>query len=265
MGDRKRRRDAFFTEHPKCCFCGGETPATTEDHQPGRVFFKDRRWPEGFVFPACDGCNSRSREAEELVAILIHGEAETDDRNKYQTLMESVNRRYPNLVRSMLPESTREIREILKEGGVQRPVGTPYRDVPVIKLDSKFWEPHLTTFSRKLLLALHYQCFGTALPPSGAVWHFVHSNFDYMSGRFPEQLLDLAKNIATPARQKAPMGDQFGVRWNVVPGMKTGLFVCQFHDRLAVSGITTETPERFENAWKQTPLRPYDQVKVATV
>jgi hypothetical protein len=258
MGDRKRRRDAFFKTHPNCCFCGGATPATTEDHQPGRVFFRGRNWPEGFVFPACAPCNEVSRESEKLLAVLIHGEGDSDDRGKFQSLIESVHRDYPDLFRGMLPRSTREIREILRKSGLERPSGTPYRDVPVIKLDTKFWTPHLNTFARKLMLALHYQCFGVPLPRIGAIWHFAYSNVDFMAGRFPEQLLKLTEQIAIPARQRSLLGDQFMIRWNVVPSTRTGIFLCQLHGRLAVCGITTDTPRKFVNAWKQIPMRPYD-------
>ena len=259
MGDRRRRRDAFFKAHPYCCFCGGTTPATTQDHQPGRVFFKGREWPEGFVFPACESCNDVSRTSEKVLAILIHGEGDSDDRGKFESLLRSVNTEFPDLVPGMLPSSTREVRQILAERGVAKPEGTAFADLPLIKLDKTFWEPHLATFARKLLLAFHYQCFGSPLPLTGAMWHFVHTNFDRVAGEFPEEVLQLAKNIAMPSRQKRLLGDQFGIRWNFVPGQRTGLFVAQFHGRLAVSGVTTETPERFKKAWKHLPLGPFAQ------
>ncbi len=58
MGEAKQRLKRFLEKHPRCCFCGGEVAATTEDHQPGRVFFRDRQWPENFSFPACEPCNA---------------------------------------------------------------------------------------------------------------------------------------------------------------------------------------------------------------
>lgn len=263
MGDRKRRRDAFFKKHPKCCFCGGDTPATTEDHQPGRVFFKGRHWPEGFVFPACKSCNDASRESEELLAVLIHGEAESDDRSKFLSLAESVHRRYPDLFRGMLPASTRETRHIMYKNGIERPIGVAYKDIPIIKLDTDFWAPHLNTFARKLILALHYQSFGAPLPRNGGIWHFSYSNVDFMAGRFPEQILKLTENIAVPARQRSPMGEQFMIRWNVVPNTRTAIFLCQLQNRLAVCGVSTETPENFTKAWKRKPMRPFDPPWVA--
>jgi len=56
MGQARRRRaalDRFLAEDPVCCFCGGSRAAETGDHVPGRAIFLERKWPEGYLFPAC--------------------------------------------------------------------------------------------------------------------------------------------------------------------------------------------------------------------
>ena len=70
MGNKKRRKEKFLLGHPWCCFCGGNTPSVEWDHFPSRAIFDDRKWPEGFVFPACSPCNSFSRRAESVIAFL---------------------------------------------------------------------------------------------------------------------------------------------------------------------------------------------------
>src|SRR5262245_28261362 len=70
MGDSKSRKKKFFAEHPCCCFCRGSKRATTEDHQPARSLFDGRRWPEGYVFPACKRCNAVSRRDEAVLAYV---------------------------------------------------------------------------------------------------------------------------------------------------------------------------------------------------
>lgn len=136
IADGDERRSSKRT--PYCCFCGGTSPATTEDHQPGRLFFKGREWPEGFVFPACEPCNSASRLSEKVMALLIHGEADSDDRGKFEGLLQSIHAEFPHVVPSMLPASTREIRQILAERDVARPEGVAFADLPLIKLDKAF-------------------------------------------------------------------------------------------------------------------------------
>jgi hypothetical protein len=108
------------------------------------------------------------------------------------------------------------------------------------------------------MLALHYQCFGAPLPPTGAIWRFSYSNVDFMAGRFPDQIIELTKNTAIPARERTLLGDQFLIKWNVVPNTHTGVFLCELQGRLAICGITTDTPEKLVSAWKQKPMRPYD-------
>lgn len=257
MGEKRSRRERFFKEHPYCCFCGGATPATTEDHQPGRIFFRNREWPEGFVFPACQPCNSISRQSEKLLALLIHGDGDSDDRGRFQANLASINSKYPDLVSDMIPKSTREVREILRQMGVPKPEGTIYSELPIVKLDADFWTPHFDMLARKLMLSFHYQCFKVPLPNHGATWHFIHTNADYMAGRVPKRVLELAKRLTIPERQKRLLGDQFSIRWNVIPEKRTGLFLAQFHGRLAVGGVTTENPERFKKTWGHSRYGPF--------
>ena len=61
---------SFLEEHRHCIFCGGDTPATTQDHVPSRQLFSQRWWPEGYVFPACTGCN-RAEQVVSLLALCI--------------------------------------------------------------------------------------------------------------------------------------------------------------------------------------------------
>lgn len=244
MGERRRRKQQFLKAHPFCCFCGGSTPATTEDHQPGRIFFQNRQWPEGFVFPACEACNAVSRLSERVLGVLVHGHAEDEDRNPYRKNLESVRREFPNEIDSLVCSSN-EIRAVFRERNLTKPADALFRDIPLIKMETQFWKPHFDMLTRKLLLALHYQCFGVALPPSGGLWGYFHTNVDFATGEFPKEILEAAEHLAVPTRQKRLLGDQFLVRWGLVKDCRTALFVVQFHRKFAISGITTETPEAF--------------------
>ena len=244
MGEKNRRLKRFFAEHPKCCFCAGERTATTEDHQPGRVFFKDREWPEGFSFPACDECNAVSRESERVLAVLIHGNAADSDRIRYQTNLRSVYRDYPDEIDALVT-TTREKRHILKAKRLERPRGVALDDLPLIKMPAEFWESHFQMLARKLLLALHYQCFGRPLPRNGALSYYVHTNADFAAGDFPAEVLEIATRLAIPVRNKRQLHDQFSVRWNVVEDQSGAVFLAQLQKMLTITGITTETPEAF--------------------
>jgi hypothetical protein len=116
----------------------------------------------------------------------------------------------------------------------------------VVKLDRELWEPHLTLFARKILLSLHYQCFGKPLSKGGRLCYSFHTNADFMANQEPAELIKLASNVVLPARQRTTLHDQFAVRWNVVPEKDTALFVAKFHKMIVLSGITTEHPSEFK-------------------
>jgi len=244
MGDKKRRLDRFFAEHPKCCFCAGDRIASTVDHQPGRVFFKGREWPEGFSFPACAQCNAVSRESERILAVLIHGHAGDLDRTKYQMNLRSVSRDYPKEIAELVT-TVREKRNFLKNKGLVSPPGVALDDLPMIKMGKDFWEPHFETLARKLLLALHYQCFARPLSRQGALWYYVHTNADFAAGEFPAEVLEIANRLATPVRNKKLLHEQFLVRWNVVDDQSGGVFLAQLQRMLTITGITTENLSAF--------------------
>ena len=256
MGERKSRRQRFFAEHPFCCFCGGQAPATTEDHQPGRVFFKDREWPEGFSFPACDPCNAASKNSERILAVLIHGHGSDENRSAYQANLESVRREFPDEIGRMIPTRS-EIRNVFKSKGLQRPFGIPLSDIPLVKFGGEFWEKHLKMLGRKLLLALHYQCFGKPLSHKGGMWCYLHTNVNFAAGEFPEELIELTANVALPMRSRRYLHNQFSVRWGYATDSRSAVFVAQLQKLLVVSGFTSEEPDQFGSDWNDDLLRPF--------
>jgi hypothetical protein len=122
VGRSRDRRTAFFASHPLCCFCGGVTPATEEDHQPGRVFFRDREWPEGFVFPACSACNAVSRYAETAASVLACSVADDFNRSQYRSRVASLRMNRPDLIAGM-GMTANEKRGALKRLGLEPPPG----------------------------------------------------------------------------------------------------------------------------------------------
>lgn len=258
MSEKNRRLKRFFAEHPNCCFCAGEKSATTEDHQPGRIFFRNREWPENFSFPACEQCNAASRTSERILGILVHGHSDDEDRGPYQRNLESVRREFPDEIKALL--TTRiEQRKILKSAGLSLPAGVALDDVPVVTMRREFWDPHFEMLSRKLLLALHYQCFNRPLSRSGGLWHYVHTNFDFAADQYPKEVLETAKLFARPVRNNRFLNDQFLIRWTVVENSPTGMFILQLQNRLVITGFTTEEPSRFPDRKDMAgPLGPWD-------
>ena len=133
MGQKKKRRLEFFRKHPFCCFCGGHEQATEEDHVPARAIFDERKWPEGYNFPACVSCNRLTREDEKVAAFLsrIHfgNDLNPTQQSELKKCMDAINSAYPEAYRSMVPSSN-QARHFLKQTGIERPSGTSLRDLP---------------------------------------------------------------------------------------------------------------------------------------
>ncbi len=66
MGEKLRKRQRFFQENPRCCFCGGVNAATTVDHVPPRACFPKDLMPEDFEFPACKECNNGTSKQDTI-------------------------------------------------------------------------------------------------------------------------------------------------------------------------------------------------------
>jgi hypothetical protein len=195
-------------------------------------------------FPACDQCNAVSRTSERIIGVLVHGHADDEDRNAYKRNLESVRREFPQEIKALL--TTRiEQRKILKSAGLSLPAGLALDDVPIVTMRREFWDPHLEMLARKLLLAVHYQCFGSSLSRSGGLWYYIHTNFNFAADQYPKEVLETAKRFATPIRNKRYLNDQFLIRWTVVENSSTGMFIMQLQKRLVITGFTTEEPDRF--------------------
>ena len=114
--NRRMRRRVFLAKHPTCIFCGGETPATTEDHVPSRQLFHGRNWPEEFIFPACQRCNADTRHEEQVVAMLarLYPDAETEEKRKeMERIIKAVDSNYPEVLVEMQP-SSHQVRGFLR-------------------------------------------------------------------------------------------------------------------------------------------------------
>lgn len=226
-----------------CCFCAGEAIADTRDHQPALVFFNKRQHPDEFVFPACRRCNEASRASENFVRILAVPESiDGEDHSRWLTLLQWTKRNHPTLIDDLLPD-TRFIRNVLKEKGIEKPRGILFRDIPMIKMDVEFWRPHLHMVGRKILLALHYQCFGVPLSRSGRVWVLPLTNADVGAGAMPPELLEATKNIAIPVRHKRQIAEQFSIRWGFSNDPPTAVWAFHLHTMINYIGITSELPD----------------------
>ncbi|HEY4698011.1 MAG TPA: hypothetical protein VIH29_08425 [Gallionella sp.] len=172
MGKAKRlNKQNFLREHPLCCFCGGTTPAEEIDHVPGRVFFRDRQWPNGYEFPACIECNRATRYEEKVIALFsrFNSNNETEaDNAEFEKMVAEVAKHDPEFISDIRPLSANEIRRFLKDRDIEKPAGIATSDIPIVKFGD-IVNKSVRKFGRKLFLALWYKHTGTVLPKSGGM------------------------------------------------------------------------------------------------
>jgi hypothetical protein len=135
--------------HPICCFCGGQTPATTIDHQPAKIVFPNKHRPEGLEFPACSVCNPQTAADEALLAFICRfaGSSRPQaarDFNRLRDIVSTIRHRFPGLLESMKGQ-----RAWINQGGVLVHGGTINVNQPQVDLS-------LCRIAAKLTLATYY-------------------------------------------------------------------------------------------------------------
>jgi hypothetical protein len=261
MGDSKRRRSRFFVEHPYCCFCGGSERATTEDHQPARSLFDSRRWPEGYVFPACERCNAGSRRDEAILAFVTrlgYTEAELSQEQigEWRRALAGIRRNFPQLPQLL---TANEKRAFLKERGIDRPANVALADLPIIALDRETINNAFRICALKLFCALHYKHRRIILPRTGSVFARWWMNIDVQQGAIPDELVALLRGHPTLHRAKVDLRSQFAYQYGVSEDAKHGFYICWFRNSFAMVGNTCFDASCFDGPTEQL-LRPFNWV-----
>lgn|GEM_PF-1093155 len=158
MGDGKRKKAVFKAEHPWCCFCGGGVPTTTIDHIPARACFRNREYPDGFEFPACDHCQRASRIDEIAFAFWVraldHNDANLTQRD-FDRLLGGVMNNLPGLLPQGIASRQRK-REALRRMGARLQPGFTLDQAPIVNVDPQI-HAHFERYARKIALALFYR------------------------------------------------------------------------------------------------------------
>lgn len=229
----------FKREHPVCCFCAGERPTESQDHQPPRVFFKNKRFPDQIAVPACGKCQSASREAENALSLMIMSWEPTDfDMENWRKRLEFARKRTPQYV-PQTPRSTREARTLMRDLGQRPPPGMLYWDVPIVILQTDAWTPCFEMLGRKLSLAFHYRCFRQPLSRQGRGFAKVFTN----ASETPDlsDIFHQLPQLEVGLHGKDDLGDQISTRWHANPEGSLFMFMTHIQSMLFIVGGSGET------------------------
>ena len=112
-------------------------PATTIDHVPPRIMFRDRYRPKDLEFPSCRSCNEVTNHCDLVAAMLgrVYPDAKTDkDRDQFKKLLQSINNNIPGLLQEMYFDKPGQ-------------KALPRRNV--LRTDGPLVSSHLQTFGEK--------------------------------------------------------------------------------------------------------------------
>lgn len=229
MGAKKFNKQKFLEKQPFCCFCGGVKPSEEIDHVPGRVFFRNRQWPEGYEFPACIECNRATRFEEKVIAFLARfnsGDKNEVDDIEFTMMMDEISKHDPEFISDIRPLSANEIRRFLKQCSIEKPSGITTTDIPIVKIGDVV-NKSVRKFGRKLFLALWFKHTGTALPKSGGMRIAWMTNASQpIDDTVLSALFQALSATPTIIRSCSHLHDQFTYRYMVTAsGDGAGFFV----------------------------------------
>jgi hypothetical protein len=214
MGEAKRHKMAFQSGKFMCIFCGGLIQAITEDHVPPRVLFLKKEWPEGFVFPACEKCNSKSSDNDLIVGVMAKM---TNDREDVRGLLMNLRNQKPTFLDEMIRMSASEARRNVKRMKLPKPQGMTYREVGVVNVNDSMREA-VINLARKLSKAIFYKKTGRIFSSNGGIllnWFTNAQLYEHGGILVLQGLAHFNYQTEEITRNKKSLRDQFDYRYSL--------------------------------------------------
>jgi len=251
VGQQKNRLEKFLKEHPFCCFCGGAEHATSKDHLPPRTVFRDKKWPEGYEFPACEKCNNGSAENDALVGMMSRfgpGDDSRDpEREDSKKLIQAFKERHPDVAKEMILR-TNEVRQVFRKEKLEKPAGLAYAEIPIVRIPKRIINA-VEQFSEKLICALHYKHTNRKIVPSKEClkirWW---TNVSLISGKFPTELGSIVRGAVSLKNGNVSLHDQFSYKFGVSDDGMIGAYLATFRKSFAIFGLVAFDPQLLLNA-----------------
>lgn len=248
----RRRKAEFLKQHLVCCFCGGNTPATTVDHVPSRQMFSLRRRPKGLEVPACECCNRATASHEQVAAMLgrIYPDGPTEvEREEMRRIMDAVNTNVPGLLEEMIA-SFRQQERFVRANITLPGVGG------VLNVSGPLLNRSIQAFGAKLGFALHYAMTGAIVPRAGGVAVRWFSNFERLTGEIPADLFRILGQPQTLRQGKWGAGDQFSYAFAISENSEMAAYFSTFRKSFAVLSWVSEDVAAFASSANVKVHRP---------
>jgi len=249
MGEAQRRKVKIKTSAP-CIFCGGGTLATTKEHCPPKALFRNKEWPDGYVFPACINCNGGSSDEDLIVAFLAHLKTEDPQKTKKGLgLMKAVHRQFPDFLHRMFNKTARESRNDARKLGIKPEPGETYQELGIANV-TEAMHKSVSVLAAKLTKAVYYMQTNSIFPTDGGIMFQWFTNAQKLEHGKVILLEAAAKFSAiSPPKQRngKDLKDQFDYRYSVGEKGELHLLQVVFGETFGFLTIFSQTPGRLES------------------
>ncbi len=250
MGEAKQRKMQLLAAKTPCIFCGGAAHATTEEHCPPKALFRERKWPEGYVFPACASCNNGSSDDDLLVAFLaqLQPSANAETLSKGFGLMRMTHRQFPGLLEKMMTSTAVEARANARRLGMRPKPGQTYQELGIVNVTAAM-DDCVANVAAKLTKAVYYMQTGKIFPSDGAIMFQWFTNAQRIEhGRIVllDGLAGLAAMSPPIMRSGKNLKDQFDFRYSQGENGELHVLQVVFGEVFGFVTIFSPTPGRLE-------------------
>jgi hypothetical protein len=162
-------------------------------------------WPEGFEFPACKACNSRSSRDEQVLAYY----ATLGDDGRHETslnALKGLKNNSPHLLPRLLTGI--EKRPLLRTLGIEPTPGHTVSDIPLIAVPEEARRSVLKCLT-KLTCALVYREMNMVAPSTTLFWAYLRSNAELLLGNPLSHLPFRFDLSVSPTVQRRDVGHIF--------------------------------------------------------
>lgn len=229
----------FLLEHPICCYCGGNNPATTRDHVPAKILFDGKHRPKGIEVPACDQCQQYAKKHELVAAMIarLYPDASTRPQKlESKKLFQRANRAVPGLLEEMQPSPRQEAR-MLDIGQREKNAGG------VLNMGGYLLIHSLDIFAIKMVCGLHYEKTKKIVPIGRPISTRIFSNVDALDGKIPQETLEILGKETTLQQGKWSVGDQFSYAYAIADTQDIAIYFSTFRKSFAVLGLIWKSAE----------------------
>lgn len=215
------RKQARILDSGSCVFCGTTEGAITEDHYPPKSWFRQKRWPPGYSYRACQPCNKVSAEADRFVGFLIGAS-------------EKLTEESLKLWKGFQANHDRSPQDFLKLAPTPPELRTTNTADKMVVIEGRSWD-YLSLVAEKLVRSLVFREKLTIVPRDAQILWLVATN-SAQKLELPEQLRELFGPGEGAAASH--IGNQFQ-HWHadIAPGL-FGVY-CKFRESLAFAFVVS--------------------------